>query len=193
MWNIHFDMWIAYVHVWLDLHVDHNFHIRMFTGATFTSVSGSTAPSTLVPGRMFYSFPGSRWLTVHDLQHWMINGKKAHFIHRPAYLSAAHWYSCWKCGEKHSWMYGCGLHWRGFDIELFCSAAILLRSFLCIWCSQVDVQVSKPTSWLDKMLQTMMSSIWLWADGKLMLHLHFSSLKEKNPRLWKGLYSGVKS
>lgn len=97
----------------------------------FASVSGSTALYSLVSGRMFYSSPGSRWLTVHDLQHWMINGKKAHFNHRPAYLSAAHWYSCWKCGEKHSWMYGCGLHWKGFDIEL-CSTAILLRSLLLL-------------------------------------------------------------
>lgn len=99
---------------------------------------------------MFYSSPGSRWLTVHDLQHWMINGKKAHFIHRPAYLSAAHWYSCWKCGEKHSWMYRCGLLWKGFDIELSCSTAILLRSYLCV--SQVEAQVSEPASWSDKML-----------------------------------------
>lgn len=89
------------------------------TTCLFASVSGSTAPHSLVSGRMFYSSPGSRWLTVHDLQRWMINGKKAHFIHRPAYLLAAHWYSCWKCSEKHSWMYGCGLHWRGSDIDYF--------------------------------------------------------------------------
>lgn len=126
---------------------------------TFAPVSGSTAPYSLVSGRMFYSSPGSRWLTVHDLQHWMINGKKAHFIHRPAYLSAAHWYSCWKCGERHSWMYGCGLHWKWFDIELSRSTATLLRSDLLFWCSQMEVQVSKTTSWSDKMLSTEISSL----------------------------------
>lgn len=68
------------------------------------SLPRSPAPYSLIWGKMLYSSLWSRWLTVHDLQRWMINGKKAQFIHRPAYLSAAHWYCCWKCGEKHSWM-----------------------------------------------------------------------------------------
>jgi len=55
-----------------------------------------TVPHILAPVRTLYSSPGSRWLTVHDLQRWMINGeknwggKKAHFIHRTAYLSRLH-------------------------------------------------------------------------------------------------------
>ena len=108
---------IWFIHFMAKLHLHHR-HM--------TCLLPSLAHCSLVSWRTFYSSPGSRWLTVHDLQHWMINSKRAHFIHRPAYLLAAHWYSCWKCGERHSWMYGCRLYWRGFDIELSCLTAILL-------------------------------------------------------------------
>lgn len=120
---------------------------------TLASVSVSASPLSLVSGRMFYNSSGSTWLTVHNLQLWMINGKKAHFIHCPAYLSAAHWYSSWRCGEKHSWMYGCGLQWRGFYTESFRSTARSCLGAAC-WCSWVHIQVPKPTSKSDKMLST---------------------------------------
>lgn len=34
------------------------------------------------------------------------------------------------------------------------------RSYLCFWCSQTGVQVSKPTSWSHKMLSTKTGGFW---------------------------------
>lgn len=50
-----------------------------------------------------------------------------------------------------------GWHWKGFDIELSCSTAVLLRRYFCLWCAQVEVQVPKPTSWSDKTLSSKIS------------------------------------
>lgn len=131
---------------------------------TFARVSGSSAGCRLVSGRTFYSSPGSRWLTVHNLRHWMINGKKAHFIHRPAYLSAAHWYSCWKCGEKHSWTYGCRLHGGGVDGELsFLASVLLTEATFCLWCSQVER--SGPPTWQLGRRQLGAASFFFFLSG----------------------------
>lgn len=48
------------------------------------SVSVSDSPLGLVSGKMFYNSSGSTWLTVHNLQLWMINGKKSTFQPLPS-------------------------------------------------------------------------------------------------------------
>ncbi len=46
-------------------------------------------------------------------------------------------------------MYGCGLHWRGFVVELCCLTA---KSYLCIWCSSL-----KTHQLIGQMLSTKIS------------------------------------
>lgn len=68
-------------------------------------------------------------------------------------------------------MYGCGLCWRGFDIELSCLTVFPRTEDACAFCcSQMGGfrSLNPPPDWTKCSQQRRTASVifWLWADGK---------------------------
>lgn len=125
------------------------------------SLCCSAAPCSLVWGKMFYSSLWSRWLTVHNLQRWMINGKKSTFHPSPSlplgctliFLLNVLWKA--QLDVLKAVYSGEGFYSHCAD-----------RGFLCFWCSCLK----SDQLWSKCWSLSISSHMGFWPDGRLLLY-----------------------